>query len=217
MLKKIISKQLSERTKVLLMLDYYRWKSRQFGKKSNYLNKDKLHLGCGRRIVPGWLNVDLLHSDYDVDLGIGKLPFKSSHFKAVASQHVIEHLDIELELIPLLKESNRVLEKSGEIWLSCPDMEKVCASYFDDKAIGLINDRKSRWPDFKMPDFPSQHMINLLFHQTGTHKNLFDFILNKTGFEKVNKVKESDFLERFPECPKRNDDLQSIYVVGFKA
>src|SRR5439155_12031079 len=31
----------------------------------------RLHLVCGSRLVPGWLNVDVSGSEYDVDLGCG--------------------------------------------------------------------------------------------------------------------------------------------------
>lgn len=63
-----------------------------------------LHFGCGGRKVNGWLNCDLSSTDVDVDLGSGKLPFRSDTFEAALSQHVIEHLSIHRELKPLLKE-----------------------------------------------------------------------------------------------------------------
>src|SRR5687768_16380409 len=74
---------------------------------SNILKKDlsspidRLHLGCGRRRVEGWLNVDLSGSDLDIDLA-SKLPWRDQQFSVVVSQQVIEHLELHRELIPLL-------------------------------------------------------------------------------------------------------------------
>ncbi|NJO01469.1 MAG: methyltransferase domain-containing protein [Bacteroidia bacterium] len=91
-------------------------------------------------------------------------------FEVVVSQHVIEHLELETELIPLLKELSRVLKPQAEIWLSCPDMEKICQSYVMDKGEALLNDRQSRFPHFNLEGVPRQHMINILFTNKGNTK-----------------------------------------------
>jgi len=157
---------------------------------------NKLHFGCGSVKVQGWLNVDILKSDFDVDLTNLPLPWKSGSFEVIVSQQTIEHLGLHNELIPLLEEMNRVAKKSAEIWLACPDMKKVCKSYFKYKSKDLLTDRKSRWPDFSLQnDTPSQHMINILFHQSGQHKNLYDYelvkyALEKSGFKNCKRVTE---------------------------
>src|SRR5687767_12152900 len=78
----------------------------------------QLHLGSGDRKITGWLNVDLVDSDLNLDIAKGKLPFPDQQFQVIVSQHVIEHLTIEDELIPLLKECFRTLKPGGELWLS---------------------------------------------------------------------------------------------------
>lgn len=177
----------------------------------------RLHLGCGSRPVKGWLNVDIENSDYDVDLACGRLPWKSGAFDSIISQHLIEHLEFTAEFIPLLKELNRILRPGGEIWLSCPDMEKICLLYLSNNASDLVEDTKSRWPGFSLGDIPSSHMVNHLFHQNGEHKNLYDFnllkwSLNMCGFSNVKRLEESDLLNRYPEFPLREDNFQSIYI-----
>src|SRR5690242_6902805 len=67
----------------------------------------KLHLGAGGRKVPGWLNVDISESEYDVDLGSGRLPWRTDSADCVVSEHTIEHLELHSELVPLLSELNR--------------------------------------------------------------------------------------------------------------
>ena len=209
---------LSYHTRQAIKFDLLRLKARLKNRANNITSPyTKLHLGCGKRKIKNWLNVDVVNSDYDIDLAIGKLPWKENTFDTVVSQHVIEHLHLEHELIPLIQELARILKPGAEIWLSTPDMEKVCKAYETDKANGLIKDRQSRFPHFSMRGIPDQHFINILFQQGGQHKNLLDFellpwLLESNGFADVKRVSEADLLRRFPELPERKDDFQSVYV-----
>ena len=192
-----------------------RWK--RYGARELQPAFPKLHLGSGPRRVPGWLNVDIAKSNCDVDLCSGSLPWRSSSFEVVVSQHFIEHVELEEELIPLLRELGRVLRPGGEIWLSCPDIEKLCRSYIDFRMTDLLEDRAKRWLAFSLGEVPTVHLINHLFHQDGEHKNLFDFellewTLKQAGFVNIENVTEADLLARFPEFPRRDDDLQTLYV-----
>jgi predicted SAM-dependent methyltransferase len=177
----------------------------------------KLHLGCGSRLVRGWLNVDLKNSDYNLDLTSGKLPWQDNVFDVIVSEHFIEHLDLESEVLPLIRELNRVIKPEGEIWLSCPDIEKICHSYLEHEMEDLIADRKTRLPEYTLGDIPSTHMINHLFHRGIQHQNLFDlklltWTLEKCGFSNVARRREADLLKRFPDFPERKDDRQTLYV-----
>jgi SAM-dependent methyltransferase len=113
----------STRTLQLMWFDVLRLQARIRRLRRNDLEPscNKLHLGCGSRRVAGWLNVDVIGSDYDIDF-ITRLPWRSDSFSAIVSQHVIEHLELFGELVPLLSELRRVLQPGGQIWLSCPDM-----------------------------------------------------------------------------------------------
>lgn len=181
----------------------------------------KFHFGCGHRKINGWLNCDVKGSDINIDLASGKLPFPPNYFEYVCSQHVIEHLRLIDELQPLLREINRCTKKGGQIWLSCPDLAKICNSYLNDKGEGLLRDRQSRYSNFTTQGYPASFMINNLFHQGGQHKNLFDFVLleftlKKAGFKDVKQHEEKDLLLKFHEFPPRNHDYQSLYVSAVK-
>ncbi len=194
---------------------------------------DKLHLGCGKRKVKGWVNSDLRDSDFNVDYTQGFLPWRSFSFDVIVSQHLVEHLELTKELIPLLKELKRILKRKGEIWLSCPDLKKVCESYIHHKMKNLLADRNKRFPYYSLGEIPPQFMINDFFHQyanidnpygfhsldwtEGAHKNLFDFeilswALIKAGFIDITEVSEKEFLKRFPDFPARNDEMQALYI-----
>lgn len=207
----------SKQTRRALRFDILRLRTRFGTKRHVQTDATKLHFGCGKRRVSGWLNVDVRGSDLDLDLTSGSLPFEDNQFEVAAAQQFIEHLDLESELEPLLDELARVLRPGAELWVSCPDMERVCRSYLADGGDALLQDRRSRWPEFSLGGLPAGHMVNVVFHQAGEHRNLFDFrllswLLDRHGFEAAERVDEPTFLARFPEFPHRNDDAFSLYV-----
>jgi predicted SAM-dependent methyltransferase len=210
----------SYRTANMMAFDILRLRARiehPPGRRSR-ASQDRLHFGCGRRRVAGWLNVDVAGSEFDIDLACGALPWIDAQFRAIVSQHTIEHLELESELLPLLVELRRVAAPNCEIWLTCPDMERVCAEYGSSRGKALIDDRLSRpHADLGMADVPSQHMINAAFQQSGEHRNLLDFellawALGRAGFADCVRMDEARFLARFPEFPVRGDDPFTLYV-----
>lgn len=191
----------------------------------------RLHIGCGGRRVPGWLNCDVSHSEVNIDLAGGRLPFGDGVFEAACAQHVIEHLSIRGadgsanggsgELEGLLGEVHRCQMAGGELWLSCPDMHRIAASYLADGGAALLADRLSRWPQSGTGGYPASQVVNLLFSQWGEHKNLFDLpllraVLEGCGFGDVEAMDEARFLARFPEFPPRGDDAISLYVRAYR-
>jgi predicted SAM-dependent methyltransferase len=185
---------------------------------------DKLHLGCGKRIVSGWLNVDLCSGDAQVDLACGSLPWNDEAFSVIVSQHVIEHLDLKSELIPLFRELYRVSRTGGLIWLSCPDLATACNSYGTSKGQELLDDRERRKAagvNLGMDGIPPQHFINKIFHQGGEHMNLIDeellaWALKRCGFVNCRRTKEAELLIEYPEFPARGDDIHSLYMTARK-
>ena len=221
-MRSFIRRLFSRRTRSGLRIDLYRLRARA---KSQWASKrtpssNQLHFGCGRRKIKGWVNVDLMGSDVDIDLG-SPLPWRDQVFDAVVSQQVVEHLEIESEFMPLLKELARVSRPGAEIWLSCPDMEKVCRAYLSDGGKQLLDDRQTRHDVGWIAGMPVSHVINVMFHQGNEHKNLYDFplmkwLLERHGFTAVERVNEAIFLTRFPEFPARNDDFHALYVKALR-
>lgn len=228
---------LGTRTKLLLIGDFLRLvvriRRRIIGRffPRKMPASTRLHLGCGKRKIPGWLNVDLAGSDYDIDLCDLPLPFADKTFDTIASQHVVEHLDAVEELIPALRDLRRCCKDNAKIWISCPDLAAICNSYVDDKGETLrgfwqnmVHLYAPNQPDmivcekrFDVHKMPTQFMVNLYMHQFSQHKNLYDreimtWILEKAGFTKVERVKEADFLAACPDFAARKDDAESLYV-----
>jgi SAM-dependent methyltransferase len=98
----------------------------------------KLHLGCGRQPMEGWVNVDVIPGEgVDRVCDITRLPFEDSSASEIYARHVIEHI------IPIKWESTlaawfRILRPGGKIVLECPDLKKVC-EYFAADYLGQRN------------------------------------------------------------------------------
>jgi predicted SAM-dependent methyltransferase len=82
----------------------------------------KLHLGCGKRKLEGWLNCDLHDSDHDLD--IRTLPFDDNSADSIMAIHVCEHF-YKHDILNVLIEWRRVLKEGGIIILELPCLDKV--------------------------------------------------------------------------------------------
>ena len=94
----------------------------------------KLHLGCGKNALPGWLNTDLepvAPGIVRIDL-TQKLPFADATFDYVFSEHVIEHLSFVHGQV-MLSQCHRVLKPGGRLRISTPDLAFVVGLYSPQK------------------------------------------------------------------------------------
>lgn len=102
----------------------------------------RLHLGCGARLIAGWLNIDLekdataepdeSHKFMAYDLRNG-LPFGEASVDRIFSEHFFEHLTRH-DAFRLLRECHRVLTPGGVIRVSVPDLRTLIAKYLEDEA-----------------------------------------------------------------------------------
>lgn len=89
----------------------------------------KLHLGCGERIVAGWLNADKFAWGADIFLdAYRRFPFPDRSFRIVYCEHLIEHLRID-RVERFLREVHRILAPGGLFRFSCPDLGLFAARY----------------------------------------------------------------------------------------
>jgi|SRR5450830_549067 predicted SAM-dependent methyltransferase len=85
---------------------------------------DRLHVGCGTVILPGWINVDREPGKgVDHILGIRRsLPF--ANLSRIFAEHFLEHLTEE-EGAGFLRDCFRALSNGGRIRLSTPSLDWV--------------------------------------------------------------------------------------------
>lgn len=83
------------------------------------MESNKLNIGCGNHILPGWVNLDISAlPGVDVVHNIENLPlpFPDGKFEEVLCQDILEHVDY----IPVLREILRIMKKDGALTIRVP-------------------------------------------------------------------------------------------------
>jgi SAM-dependent methyltransferase len=93
----------------------------------------KLNLGCGDKILDGYVNVDVAASRAgkrpDVLCDLHALtPFENDTVDEILSVHVVEHF-WRWEVVGVLKEWRRVLKPGGVMILECPNLKSACEEF----------------------------------------------------------------------------------------
>lgn len=95
------------------------------------MSEIKLNIGCGNRPrIKGFLGVDIIKYDsVDWVAEAHDLSFAEDEtVVAIYASHVLEYYD-RYEAVDVLKEWNRILRPSGEIWISVPNFEILSDLY----------------------------------------------------------------------------------------
>jgi SAM-dependent methyltransferase len=89
----------------------------------------RLHVGCGRMRLEGWLNLDIQDLpgvDLVVDVS-GGLHFEE--VEAVYAEHFLEHLDLD-RAVAFLLDVHRCLRPGGVLRLSTPNLDWVWETHY---------------------------------------------------------------------------------------
>lgn len=165
-----------------------------FDKAEKSSTKDKvfLHLGCGGRILNGFINVDKYHTDPKViNFDIFQLPFENESIHTIFCSHVLEHLPIRHAKLAV-KEWARVLKKSdpeGGIYLGIPDLDLILQQLLDPNT----DDQMREWLMYTLFGFqtnPANRDESVLnypvdfgqFHTCGFNKKTITKELENSGF-----------------------------------
>lgn len=162
----------------------------------------KLHLGCGKRNIPGFVHVDQAdfpHIDHKHD--IRTLPFiADASAELVYSSHALEYFDRE-EVKQVLAEWRRVLLPGGTLRVAVPDFEALVSVYQKYGKLDMVlGPMYGRMP-VQTPDGP----------RTIYHKTVYDFaslqaVLEAAGFGNVRRYDWRKTVH------KDHDDHSQAYV-----
>lgn len=154
----------------------------------------RLHLGCGKRYIPGFLHLDAQphpHVDLVTDVAhLDAIPDESADL--IYAAHVLEHFG-RWEFRAVLAEWRRVLKPGGLLRLAVPDFAACAKLYYEqgladglNGLIGLISGGQRDPHDFhKMifdERFLTHELLGLGFHnvrrwdwRTTAHANVDDY------------------------------------------
>lgn len=137
----------------------------------------KLHLGCGRRRIDGYVHIDVVdYPHIDHVSSIDNLSFlQDRSVDVIYNCHVLEHFK-RRDVQRVLREWHRVLVPGGVLRISVPDFAALCEVYQRHRELGLVIG-----PIFGRQDY----LYNI-------HYNLFDFEtlrkqLQEAGFDEVRR------------------------------
>jgi hypothetical protein len=127
----------------------------------------KLNLGCGDKILDGYVNVDVVESRAgkkpDVICDLHDLSkFKSNSVDEIMAVHVVEHF-WQWEVVDILKEWTRVLKPGGKMILECPNLISAAEEFLknsDIAAMGGSEGQRSMWVFYGDPGWKDPLMIH---------------------------------------------------------
>ena len=181
----------------------------------------KIHLGCWRRNIPGWINVDLcdlphIHYRRSIeDLSC----FKDKSADIIYSSHNLEYFDKET-VIDVLLEWRRVLKVGGTLRLAVPDFGALVQLYEKTKDINLL-----LGPLYGRMVIDEPTGTQTIFHKTVFDETSLKKILEKCGFSNVKRYnwRETEHINYddhsqayYPHMDKENGMLLSLNVEANK-
>lgn len=144
----------------------------------------KLNLGCGNKILPGYINVDVKQrggKQPDIEADIRYLPQFDETVDEILAVHVIEHF-YPWEADDLLTEWKRVLKPGGKLILECPDFVKAC--WYVMEAVSNqkpMNMQLTMWPLYGDDSYKDE----LMMHKYGYTPMSLGKKLHELGFVKI--------------------------------
>lgn len=91
----------------------------------------KLHLGCGRKYIPGFVHIDVQPGPHiDIVGPVEKLPMQDNSVSLIYASHILEHFG-RFAYMAVLQEWFRVLEPGGILRLAVPDFAACAAIYYE--------------------------------------------------------------------------------------
>jgi glycosyltransferase involved in cell wall biosynthesis/predicted SAM-dependent methyltransferase len=142
----------------------------------------KLHLGCGERYLPGYLNIDFPSSQHtvqktskaDLHADLRELSYPNNSVQEIRSHHVYEHFD-RVTALRFLIDWYGWLKSGGELVIETPDFRR-CAEEF------VRSNSPAEQQKLIRHLFGSQE-ASWAVHYDGWHQAKFQSTLTALGFQ----------------------------------
>ncbi|MBD2340537.1 methyltransferase domain-containing protein [Calothrix sp. FACHB-156] len=131
--------------------------------------RNKLHLGCGTKILEGYVNVDIFPApgvDLACDINNG-IPFKDNSFIEALAVDFIEHIQ-PTKAIFLMNEVHRVLKPGGVFKIHVPEAPGITA-YQDPTHICFWNEESF---DYYIDQHPRRENYGIYYGVTANFRKI---------------------------------------------
>jgi predicted SAM-dependent methyltransferase len=148
----------------------------------------KLHLGCGRQYLKGYINIDYPNSEHtlqkdinaDIYGDITKLSYPSSSIDEIRLHHVFEHFSRPVALALLCRWRNWLIP-GGLLRIETPDA-MACFKLMLNPLISFNNKQQV------MRHLFGSHEANWAIHWDGWYKEKFSITLKTLGFKNLKYI-----------------------------
>jgi len=148
----------------------------------------KLNLGCGDKIIQGYINVDVVQEragkQPDVICDIRNLNiFPDDFCDEVMAIHVVEHF-WRWEVQAIIKEWVRVIKPGGKLILECPNLITACEEFLKnpDKASQPgVEGQRTMWVFYGDPRWQDPLMV----HRWGYSPNSLASLMQSCGLSEI--------------------------------
>ncbi len=149
----------------------------------------RLHIG-GKQARPGWEIIDALPGPHVNHVGDASdlARFADGTFAEVYASHVLEHFDYHEELAQVLREWRRVLRPGGTLYVSVPDLERLCHLYVTPRLPSAV-----RFDLMRM--IFGGHLDAYDYHMAGLDESLLGDYLERAGFVAIRRVATFNLFE----------------------
>jgi predicted SAM-dependent methyltransferase len=155
----------------------------------------KLHIGCWKAELKGWLNCDIVGLSRDVFFldATRRFPFAADEFTYAFCEHMIEHIPYAAGA-GMAAEVYRVLKPGGKFRLVTPSLEFLLGLVRGPGA-GLERQYVEHWVKEWLPEAPTprpafwiNHYVRAWGHQFIYDEPTLTELLRRAGFRDVTKV-----------------------------
>jgi len=142
-----------------------------------------IHYASFTRLLPGWLNVDLIPEEMARSRGGANLhyvradltqrhPFSDEIFRFGFAEDFVEHLD-QADSLTFLAECYRTLEAGGVLRLSSPSLEGVLHRHYPHEGIAPLAGKESAYTRWQHRHFYSREELASVAQHIGFRKVQF--------------------------------------------
>ena len=165
----------------------------------------KIHLGCGKKYLPGFIHIDIdKHPHIDHNSNIDNLcMFEDNSVDLIYTCHAFEYYDRD-QTKEVLKEWHRVLKPKGILRIAVPDFEGITNVYIKYNNLdhqGILGPLFGKWkinPNSEKPEY--------IYHKTTYDFKSLKKVLEENSFEDIKKYNADKVL------PENYDDYSKAYV-----